>query len=161
VRCDATTGECLVYTYREGVLSAVGHDLCLRVSHFTVDVGEGDVITAEFDATSLRATGAVSAGDARRIERNAADDVLRASRFPTITFRSTQVRRQGDRARIDGALTLHGVTQALSFEAVADATSWRADVRLDQRKFGIKPYTALLGALRVRADVLVRIRVPR
>jgi polyisoprenoid-binding protein YceI len=160
VQYDASTAECLVYTFREGLLSAVGHDLCLRVERFTVDVGSDEVV-ARFDAGSLRATGNVAPGDARKIERNAAEDVLAARRFPTIELRSTRVTVDGERARIEGNLTLHGVTRPLVVDAVADGSHWRAEVRLDQRDFGIKPFTAMLGTLRVRADVLVRIRVPR
>lgn len=161
---DASTAECLVYTYREGLLSAVGHDLCLRVDRFAVEVTgapEAPDILARFDAASLRATGAVSPSDARKIEHNAADDVLAARRFPTIEFRSTRVVRDGERARIEGQLTLHGVTRPLVADALADASDWRAELRLDQRDFGIKPFSAMLGTLRVRPEVLVRIRVPR
>ncbi len=161
---DASTAECLVYTFREGLLSAVGHDLCLRVERFAVEVS-GDAaapsILGRFDAASLRVTGDVSASDARKIEGNAADDVLAARRFPTIEFRSTRIVRDGERARVEGTLALHGATRPVAFDAVADAHDWRAEVRLDQRDFGIKPFSAMLGTLRVRPDVLVRIRVPR
>ena len=158
---DASTAEVLVYTYREGLLSAVGHDLCLRVSRMSIDVGADDAVVAEFDAASLRAHG-VSPDDARKIEKNAADDVLAARRFPTNVFRSTKVTRDGEaRARIEGNLTLHGATRPLAFDAVADGTSWQSEVRLDVRDFGIKPYSALFGTLRVRADVRVVVRVPR
>jgi polyisoprenoid-binding protein YceI len=164
VLADASTADCLVYTFREGLLSAVGHDLCLRVERFAVEVtGDANApsIVARFDAASLRATGDVAPADARKIERSAADEVLAARRFPTIEFRSTRVARDGERARIDGTLTLHGHSRELTFEATADDAAWSAEVRLDQRDFGIKPYAALLGALRVKPDVVVRIRVPR
>jgi polyisoprenoid-binding protein YceI len=157
---DASNVEILVYTFRQGLLAAVGHDLCLRVTRLSVDVGADDAITCEVDAASLRASG-VSADDARKIEKNAADDVLAARRFPTITFRSTRVVRDGERARVEGTLTLHGATRPLAFDAVADATRWRAEVRLDVRDFGIKPYSAMFGTLRVRADVRVTLAVPR
>lgn len=87
--------------------------------------------------------------------------MLAARRFPTIEFRSTRVVRDGERARIEGQLTLHGVTRPLVADALADASDWRAELRLDQRDFGIKPFSAMLGTLRVRPEVLVRIRVPR
>ncbi|HEX9102272.1 MAG TPA: YceI family protein [Polyangia bacterium] len=164
MRADASTAECLVYTFREGLLSAVGHDLCLRVERFTVEV-TGDpsapAILGRFDAASLRVTGDVAPGDARKIEQHAADDVLAARRFPTIELRSTRVVRDGERARIEATLALHGTTRPLAFDAVADAGDWRAEVRLDQRDFGIKPFSAMLGTLRVRPDLVVRIRVPR
>ena len=158
---DASTAECLIQTFAEGPLAAIGHDLHLRVERFTVEVGEGDAIVARFDAASLRATGDMPAADARKIEHKTADEVLAAGRFPTVEFRSTSVVRDGDRARLEGALTLHGVTRTLAFDAVADAEAWRAELRLDQRDFGITPYSAMLGALRVRPDLVVRIRVPR
>jgi polyisoprenoid-binding protein YceI len=159
-RWDASNVEILVYTFRQGLLAAVGHDLCLRASKLTVEIGADDAITCEVDAASLTASG-VSADDARKIEKNAAEDVLAARRFPTVTFRSTRVARDGERARIEGTLTLHGATRPLAFDAVADGTNWRAEVRLDVRDYGIKPYTAMFGTLRVRADVLVKLRVPR
>ena len=70
---DASTAECLVYTFREGLLAAVGHDLCLRVTRFSIEVGDDDAIIGKFDAGSLRVTGDVSSGDARKIERDAAE----------------------------------------------------------------------------------------
>lgn len=161
-RYDADRAECLVLAFREGLLAAVGHDVALRVGRFTVDIGDDDAISAELDAASLRVAGAaVSPADARKIERSTATDVLEARRFPLIRFRSTRVVRDGERARVDGELTLHGVTRPLAFDAVADEGDWHAEVRLDQRHFGIKPYVALLGALRVRAELLVRLRLPR
>jgi polyisoprenoid-binding protein YceI len=159
---DASTAECLVYSYREGLLAAVGHDLCLTVSRFTVDIGpDGDAISGEFDAASLRVSG-VSADDARKIEKNAADDVLAARRFPTVTFRSTKVARDGaERARVEGTLTLHGATRPLAFDVATDGGNWRAELVLDVRDYGIKPYSAMFGTLRVKAEVRVVIRVPR
>jgi polyisoprenoid-binding protein YceI len=163
VRCDASTAECLVYTFREGLLAAVGHDLCLRVTRFTVEIADdaAAAITAEFDAASLRASGNLNATDAEKIERHTAVDVLDARRHPAITFRSTRVVRDGERARVEGTLTLHGETRPIGFDAVADAAGWRAEIRLDQRDFGIQPFSAMLGTLRVRADVLITLRLPR
>lgn len=160
---DASNAEILVYTFREGLLAAVGHDLCLTVTRWRAEVGADDAapsIAAEIDAASLRASG-VSADDARKIEDNAANDVLAARRFPTITFRSTKVTRDGERAHVEGTLTLHGTTRPCAFDAVADGASWRAELRLDVRDFGIKPYSAMFGTLRVRAEVRIAIRAPR
>lgn len=160
-RFDASSAECLVFAFREGLLAAVGHDVALRVTRLFVEVGAGDAIAAEFDAASLRVEGALSAHDKRQIERNAAEDVLGARRFPTIAFRSTTVTREGGEARIAGELTLHGTTRPVSFVARDDGERWRAEVRLDQRAFGIRPFSAMLGTLKVKPEVLVRVAVPR
>ena len=52
-RYDASSAKVLVFTFKEGLLSAAAHDLKLEVTKFTVDV-EGTSVRAEFDATSLR-----------------------------------------------------------------------------------------------------------
>ena len=41
-----------------------------------------------------------------------------------------------------------------------DGDRLRAEVTIHQLAFGIRPYTALLGTLRVRPDVIVRLSVP-
>ncbi len=43
--------------------------------------------------------------------------VLWADRFPRITFESTSVARDGDGARVDGLLTVRGVTRPVVFDA--------------------------------------------
>jgi polyisoprenoid-binding protein YceI len=159
-RYDAATASCIVYTYREGLLAAVGHDLALTVTRFSIELDEGDAIRARFDASSLRAPASVSAGDRRTIERHAADDVLAARRWPEIAFRSTAVTRGQGGAHIAGELTLHGTTRPLALDARDDGAHWTVEARLDQRDFGIKPFSAMLGTLRVRPDVLVRVSLP-
>jgi polyisoprenoid-binding protein YceI len=157
---DAAAVDCRVSVFREGLLTSVGHDLTLQVTTLSLAVGEDDAITADFDAGSLRVTTeAVSASDRKKIERNA-EETLETRKYRKIEFRSVSVVRNGDRARIKGDLTLHGVTNPISVEARDDGKHWNAKIVLDQRKFGIKPFSAMLGALKVKAEVEVDISVP-
>jgi hypothetical protein len=68
---------------------------------------------------------------------------------------------EGDGFRISGELTLHGNTRPITFVARREGTRMMAEVRLHQPEFGVKPYTALLGALKVKPDVIVRCSVPQ
>ncbi|MGH4009225.1 MAG: YceI family protein [Pseudonocardiaceae bacterium] len=157
---DATAVDCRVSVFREGLLTSVGHDVTFQVTTLSLKVGDDDAITADFDASSLRViTEAVSAADRKKIERNA-EETLETQKYPTIGFRSTSVVRNGDRARIEGDLTLHGVTNPISAEARYDGERWNAKIVLDQRKFGIKPFSAMLGALKVKPEVEIDISVP-
>src|SRR6266498_3740801 len=52
---DAQRAQCLVFTFKEGMLSALAHDLKLQVNQMTIDVDEkARAIDARFDAKSLR-----------------------------------------------------------------------------------------------------------
>jgi polyisoprenoid-binding protein YceI len=152
--------EAFVYTFKEGILSAVAHDLKIRVERLELD-GEDMKVTASFDASSLRVVttrkdGADSAGLLPtvmygEIEKNIRNDVLKSDKFPRITFESTEVTP----TEVRGRLTLCGVTRDIRCARQGD----RVEHRLDVRDFGIKPYTAMLGTLKVKPEVVVEIRL--
>jgi hypothetical protein len=170
---DAPTAECLVFTYKEGLLSAIAHDLEIRVERFELDVDEGTLaIRAHFDPASLRVVAAMHEGapqpaalseaDKQKIEHNIAEDVLHVREYPAISFASTMVAAEAGGFRIEGELTLHGATRPLSFAARPGREDRLvAEVSIHQPSFGIKPYTAMLGALKIKPNVTVRCSVPR
>lgn len=167
---DQSDSECVVYVYREGIAAAVGHDLAIEVGDFDVEVGEQGAVEARFAADSLRVRHAMEDGQARpgklsgrdqkKIERNIRKDVLEAKRHPVIRFRSTEVSRRDARVHVEGRLELHGVERAIAFDASVEDGATVARVRLHQPDFGIEPYRALLGALKLKADIDVELRVP-
>lgn len=137
----------------------MGHDVTLRVTSLSLDVGDDDGVTVDLDAGSLRVTTEeVKESDRKEIEKNT-EKTLEVRKHSKIQFRSVSVVRDGDRARIEGDLTLHGVTKTISVEARDDGKHWNAKVSLDQREYGIKPYSKF-GALKVKPDVEVNISVP-
>jgi hypothetical protein len=169
---DSASAECLVFTYKEGLLSAIAHDLEIRAERFDLDIDDATLaVRARFDATSLKVVTAVHDGapqpnalsdsDKQKIQGNINDDVLHSREHPEIRFQSTQVTKEGEGYRVVGDLTLHGKTKDISFLARPEGERMIAEVRLHQPDFGIKPYTAMLGTLKVRADLTVRVAVPR
>lgn len=166
---DAASASCHVFTFKEGVLSAIAHDLRIRVERFTIAIHEG-TIEARFFADSLRvdcamkdgreAFDALRDGQKRDIQANIVDDVLHARKHPEVVFRSTRVTGEGDERRIEGTLSLHGTPRPLLATARRQAGRWVAEVELHQPDFGIKPYSAMLGTLKVRPTVRVRVSVP-
>lgn len=171
-RFDQDSADVLVFTFKEGLLSAVAHDLKIRVTRFSIDVDPAtNAITATFDPASLKvvcamksgqeAHGALSESDRRKIEGNIRDDVLQSKRYPEIRFASTGVEESdGTGYRVRGQLTLHGRTRDVAFESRSDGEGQVAEVRIHQPDFGIEPYSAMLGTLKIKPDVLVRVALP-
>jgi hypothetical protein len=171
VHLDPSSAECWVFTYKEGLLSVVAHDLKIRVTEFAIDVDEtARAITAQFEATSLRVVCAMEDGEEvpaslttankREIDGNIVRDVLHADEYPTIRFASTSVQEKGDGFVVKGKLALHGHERQVPVQVRRNDGDYIAEARLHQPDFGIWPYTALFGTLRVQADVSVRIVVP-
>lgn len=168
---DATTATCHVLTFKEGVLSAVAHDLRIRVERFSLAIDEAaGTVEARISADSLRVDCAMKGGredfaalsdrNKREIEGNIVSEVLHARRHPEIVFRSSAIAGEGDERRIDGTLSLHGRERPLRVTARRQAGRWTAEVELHQPDFGIEPYSAMLGTLKVRPTVRVRVSVP-
>jgi polyisoprenoid-binding protein YceI len=154
-------GTIVLRTTRQGLAAQVGHDLAIEVARWsgTVVVG-GDPADSALDITvetgSLRVlegTGGVtplSDRDIREIEANAAK-VLGADRAPTARFLSGTVTPENDGgARVAGTLTLRGIDRPLVLRIIPlGGGRFRATGSVLQSDYGIKPYSALLGALRL------------
>src|SRR6266852_265621 len=146
-RFGADTATCEVFTFREGFLAAAGHDLKLRPGRFEIEA-DGHSVRARFDAASLRVVaamrggredpGALSGRDRQEIERTCAREVLEADRFPEIAFTSNEI--SADAVR--GTLRLHGRELSGQFAVRRDGERAVAEVEIDVRRFGIRPYAA-------------------
>ena len=175
-RIEPGTSSLSVWTEREGMLSPVGHDLILDAERFRGEVRvEGERARVELVVdTALRVRCArdgerelpagVSQSDRRDIEKNLRKDVLRTGRFPEARFTAEGPASGGDgssRIQLRGRLELMGRTSPVTVELQrrGDPESYEARVRLRQTDFGIKPFTALLGTLRVKDEVEVRASV--
>jgi len=151
-----------VHTKRGGAVAKAGHDLELHVTSWeaTLDLDAG---TAELtaDPTSLRVEkgtgGMMELGDEDRsnIVKTIDDEVLEKRK---IAFRSTSVTGANGRYTVDGELTLYGSTQPLSFDLTVDGDAVSASATVTQTRWGMKPFTALFGTLKVLDDVEVRLQ---
>lgn len=163
-----------IFVFREGLARALGHDIELDVESFVLDVDvDARTIDARCDASSLRTlhavkdgapdTGALSASDRDSIDEAVAAKVLDVRRHPEVRFIASKldVDTAAGRGRVEGALTLHGVTRGIACDFARDASGAVAcEVVLDQVAFGIEPFRAFGGALKVKRNVVVRVRVP-
>jgi polyisoprenoid-binding protein YceI len=171
IRFDASNSAVFVNSYREGLAARVGHDVTFRVHNYYVDVDPNTLqMAAQFDATSLRVERATADGktpsevspkDKAEIEANAANDVLKASQFPSIQFQSTHVAPVGPgQYQVTGNLTLRGQTRQIQFNTRAENGRQVADIKINQPDYGIEKFKALLGALKIRDDIDIHIELP-
>jgi polyisoprenoid-binding protein YceI len=168
------TGPLTVHTRRGGFGAMAGHDLVIEVTRWSgtvrVDADRIGASTVDVvvDATSLEVReGKGSPVPLLSINKSeiakAIHKVLGTGKHPEIRFRSAAVLPTGGGFRVQGDLTIAGVTRPaeLTVSVHGDPGRPRGSVMTTviQSDFGIKPYSAMLGALKVLDAVEIRAEV--
>jgi hypothetical protein len=165
-------GRVIIKTTRAGLAARAGHDLTLEVTRWSarIEVPAEDAggltaakITAGLDlgSTEIReGTGGVkplSDADRRDIKKTMA----RILGDATATFTSSRIVRFGaSGGAIEGTLTLNSKSQPVQLQVTeASPGRYRGTATVAQSAFGIKPYTGLFGALKLRDEVTVEFEV--
>jgi hypothetical protein len=129
-----------IHTARAGAAAKAGHDLVIEVGTWEATVA-GGTLTLTADPHSLKVLSgsggmkALDDDDKRNIEQTIRDEILPPD---PITY-------------ADGKLTLNGRTAPVG----ATVTDTGGEATVTQTDFGLKPYSALFGTLKVADDVRV------
>lgn len=164
----AVRASVCVDAFASGLLARLGHDVRLELGRFELELSAGE-LHGRFGLESLRVAGtlhgercdasAPSAADRAQIERAVREDILRAARFgdAMLTARASA----GESGlRVSGELTLCGQRAPIELRALRSDGALEAQATLVPSRFGIAPYRALGGALKVADEVVVRVRLP-
>jgi polyisoprenoid-binding protein YceI len=167
-RIEPSDGELLVRTGVAGRAARMGHRLTIAMTrwHATVQWNGADPVTVELTVETdslevLRGDGGVKglSGPEKAVIRSNALKSLQASRFPEISFAADVIDKTAEGYRLTGRLRIKGEAREhvldLSTEDLGDA--WRISVEsgVRQSDYGIKPYSILMGSVRVADDVMV------
>jgi polyisoprenoid-binding protein YceI len=158
-------GRLLLKTSRSGLGRRAGHDLTIEATRWSgtatvgADAASSSVeVTVEVDGLEVReGTGGVlplSDSDRTEIQKNLRK-VLQADRHPTIAFRATGASGTPEDLTVEGELTILGRAQPLTVRASEKDGRLVGGATVRQTRWGIKPYSAFFGALKLADDVEV------
>ena len=158
-----------IFVQREGLLARLGHDLQLSARQFEIRL-QDNLVRGRFASDMLRVDGVIHRGrldqsvlsnaEKTQIEQTVRDDILQSGKYPQILFEGT-VQGQGPGGRrVEGRLHMVGSEQAIAATVHEDGGIARAEVVLTPSSWGIAPYRAMAGALRIKDRVQVVIAVP-
>ena len=166
---DASQSKFMAHANRSGLLWFKGHSHHLAASEFTGQVElTPDTITPAslrlvVKAASLHETGADFTEPQKQIiNKELREIVLHPDQYPDITFQSTNVTSKSSgsgryEVKIDGNLTLHGVTKRITIPAVVtlSGNDLRAvgEFSIERDDFNVKATSAFHGMVRVSNKV--------
>jgi polyisoprenoid-binding protein YceI len=111
----------------------------------------------------------INTRDAQRDTHLKSPDFFDTAKFPTITFRSTEIRRSEDGGKIRGDLTIHGVTREVVLDVEGPTAETKdpwgftriaasATTKINRKDFGLTWNSALeTGGVLVGDDVKITI----
>ena len=156
-------GQFWIYTFKEGLLSSVAHDLRLSMSRFQITL-DGAKVEGLFWGDSLNIDGVMKQGtldekalnflEKAQIKRVIRKEILQTQRFPTAAFSGTLVEQE-----VNGELTLKSRQQPLSLSICGARNRVSGTVEITPSQWGIAPYSALLGTLKLQDRVLIEFDV--
>jgi|SRR5579859_5598659 len=163
-------GRILLRTFRDGLAAQAGHDLTIEATRWSgvLEVNAdlrpaGLDVRIDMSALVVRdGTGGVkplSDRDRREIAVTARK-VLAADRHPEAVFAATGFEPAAGGGEISGTLTIRGQARPVRVQvSQTGGDRYHAEAKVIQSEYGVKPYTAFLGALRVRDAVDVAVDV--
>ena len=143
----------------------LAHDLILAPSQWSgtlnvdADNPAASSATLSIDARSIEILEAVggmkslSDKDRRDIGKNIDDKVLETGKHPTLTFESTSVSGSAPNFNAAGNMTIKGTTRPVNVNLAVNGSQVTAKTSVSQKDFGIKPFSAMMGAIKLRDDV--------
>lgn len=159
-------GKLTVHTRKAGAAAKAGHNLLIEVGSWQATISAGEdaasiSLELRVDSSSLsvrEGTGGVvplDDDDKESIGKTIAEEILEGG---PIEFHSTGVRasEDGGPLEVQGELNLLGTSRPLSFElSGGEDGGLSGTAKLKQSDFGIKPYSALFGTLKVVDEIEV------
>ncbi len=163
-------GTLQMHTGREGVAKKIGHDLVIEAKRWTAKVNvDGDdptrsTATVTVDTRSLEVISGdggakpLSDKDRKDIKENIDKKVLKTDKFPEITFASSKVEAKGpDAYTVHGNLTIMGTARPATMDIAVVGAKATGTMPLKQSDWGIKPFSALMGALKLADALTIRV----
>jgi hypothetical protein len=171
-RLGPDTGRVVLKTGRAGLAAMAGHDLTLEITSWSAQVEVPDedaggvaaaTVTARLDLGSLAVRegsgGAKPLSDSdRRDIKKTIGGILGDGEA---TFASSRIVRSGATGgAIEGTLTIKGKSQPVRLQVTEPQPGkYRGSATIQQTAFGIKPYTGLFGALKLKDEVGIEFEV--
>ena len=166
-----TDGELRIRTGVAGPAAKMGHRLTIAMQSWEATASwrgstpTSAALTVDVDSLEvLKGSGGVTplTPPERLLARANACKSLDAKKYPRITFTADDISRTPLGYRLAGTLEIHGTsrpqTVELTFEDRGTEWAMSTEVEVVQSDFGVKPYSLMMGTLKVADAVTVSLR---
>ncbi|MGH9667860.1 MAG: YceI family protein [Bryobacteraceae bacterium] len=155
---DVRRSTITIHAGKAGLFSAAGHEHWINAPISAAVLNDSDSPRVEFrvDASKMevKPDPKVDAKTQAEIQRDMQEKTLESATYPEITFRSSHVNKLPEGSwRVEGTLTLHGVSKPVTAGVKRDRDGYAGHAILKQTDFGIKPISVAGGTVKVKNEI--------
>ncbi len=161
---DTQRSAITIHVGKSGLLSAAAHDHTINAPISSGTIRESTAphieFTIETGKITVKPDARINAEDQATIQTHMEEMTLETKKFPEITFRSSRIERIADgQWKVDGDLSLHGVTKPVSLTVKRTGDFWTTHTVIKQTDFGIKPISVGAGVIKVKNEVEIDFQI--
>ena len=161
---DIQRSSITIHVGKAGLFSAAGHDHWINAPISSGTIRESPMAHVEFTVETAKMTvkpdPKVDAKTQSEIQKDMEEMTLETRKFPEIVFRSSRVEKLVEgQWKVEGELSLHGVTKPVSLTVKRAGDSYAAHTVLKQTSFGIKPISVGGGVIKVKDEVEIDFQI--
>jgi polyisoprenoid-binding protein YceI len=155
---DTERSTVTIHVGKSGLLSAAAHDHTIDAPISSGSVRESTAPRIEFTVETakikVRRDPKIDTKTHVTIQRDMEEMTLETKKYPEIAFRSSRIEKIADgQWKVDGNLSLHGVTKPVSLTVKQSGDSWTTHTVIKQTDFGITPISIGGGMIKVKNEV--------
>jgi polyisoprenoid-binding protein YceI len=161
---DVERSTISIHVSKAGLFSAAGHDHWVNAPIASGVIAESPSPRVEFTVETakmnVKADPKVDAKTQAEIQKDMEEKTLETKKFPQIEFRSSRIEKLGDAQwKVEGDLSLHGVTKPVRLTVTRTGDSYTARTVLKQTEFGIKPISVGGGMVKVKNELEIDFQI--
>ena len=161
---DVKRSTITIHVGKAGLFSAAGHEHWVNAPITSGSINDSEAPSVEFKVAAakmqVKPDPKVDSKTHAEIQRDMQAKVLESGKYPDIVFRSSRVHGISDgQWKVDGTLTLHGVTKPVSIVVKRSGDSYVGEAVIKQTDFSIKPITVGGGLVKVKNELEIAFRI--
>lgn len=155
---DTNRSRITIHVGKAGLLSGAAHNHAINAPIASGTMRESAPPHVEFTVEAAKLTvepdPKINAKDQATIQTHMEDMTLETKKYPQIVFRSSRIEKlPSGEWRVDGDLTLHGVTKPVSLRVKQTGDEYTSHTILKQTDFSIKPISIGGGMIKVKDEI--------
>ncbi len=159
---DAQRSTITIHVGKAGLFSAAGHEHWVNAPIASGIINESSPhveFTVDTRTMTVKPDPKIDDKTQEQIQADLQNMTLESGKFPRIWFVSQKAERTGSGWKVEGTLTLHGVSKSVTLNVTKEGGAFVTHTTLKQTDFGIKPVSAGGGMVKVKDQIDIEFRI--